>query len=355
MAPVYALDGALAPIGLLADRRGDRGRPRGLPAGDPARRGARRPLPRAPGAHRPGARAERGLPGHRAAARRRGRGRRRLHRQPQPRRRRALARRSPTARPRPARSAATSSSPPSSTTSARSPCPKEIINKAGPLDDEEWKVMRRHTIEGERMLKRVGGVLAEVGTHRPLLARALRRQRLPGRPGRRGDPDRGADRHLLRRLQRDDDDPLLPQGDAARGGDRRAAGLRRAPSSTPRWSTPSSSWSSRARSEPPLRRAPRRVTARWRDAPAALPDRRQQPRLPRLLRPARVDRDQRRAADQRDLRPRLDAGENHRRAPSAGRRRRLGRRHVAAARRPTTSTRPSANRAPTCCASSGRT
>jgi HD-GYP domain-containing protein (c-di-GMP phosphodiesterase class II) len=42
--------------------------------------------------------------------------------------------------------------------------PDEIINKKGPLDDEEWKVMRRHTIEGERMLKRIGGVLAEVGT-----------------------------------------------------------------------------------------------------------------------------------------------------------------------------------------------
>lgn len=41
--------------------------------------------------------------------------------------------------------------------------PKEIINKAGPLDAEEWKVMHRHTIEGETMLQRVGGVLAEVG------------------------------------------------------------------------------------------------------------------------------------------------------------------------------------------------
>lgn len=41
--------------------------------------------------------------------------------------------------------------------------PKEIINKPGPLDDDEWKVMRQHTIEGEEMLKRVGGVLAEVG------------------------------------------------------------------------------------------------------------------------------------------------------------------------------------------------
>jgi HD domain len=41
--------------------------------------------------------------------------------------------------------------------------PKEIINKPGPLDDDEWKIMHRHTIEGEAMLNRVGGVLAEVG------------------------------------------------------------------------------------------------------------------------------------------------------------------------------------------------
>jgi hypothetical protein len=41
--------------------------------------------------------------------------------------------------------------------------PDEIINKAGPLDEAEWEIMRQHTIEGERMLKRIGGVLAEVG------------------------------------------------------------------------------------------------------------------------------------------------------------------------------------------------
>jgi HD-GYP domain-containing protein (c-di-GMP phosphodiesterase class II) len=41
--------------------------------------------------------------------------------------------------------------------------PKEIINKPGPLDPEEWKVMYRHTIDGEEMLDRVGGVLSEVG------------------------------------------------------------------------------------------------------------------------------------------------------------------------------------------------
>ena len=41
--------------------------------------------------------------------------------------------------------------------------PKEIINKEGPLDEDEWKIMHRHTIEGEEMLNRVGGVLSEVG------------------------------------------------------------------------------------------------------------------------------------------------------------------------------------------------
>ena len=41
--------------------------------------------------------------------------------------------------------------------------PKEIINKPGPLTDDEWLVIRTHTIEGQRMLDRVGGLLSEVG------------------------------------------------------------------------------------------------------------------------------------------------------------------------------------------------
>ena len=41
--------------------------------------------------------------------------------------------------------------------------PKEIINKPGKLTDAEWTVIKTHTVEGERMLKRVGGVLGEVG------------------------------------------------------------------------------------------------------------------------------------------------------------------------------------------------
>jgi HD-GYP domain-containing protein (c-di-GMP phosphodiesterase class II) len=41
--------------------------------------------------------------------------------------------------------------------------PGEIINKPGPLTAEERRVVETHTIEGERMLEQVGGLLAEVG------------------------------------------------------------------------------------------------------------------------------------------------------------------------------------------------
>jgi putative nucleotidyltransferase with HDIG domain len=41
--------------------------------------------------------------------------------------------------------------------------PKEIINKPSRLSESEWAVMRRHTIEGQRMLERVGGALTRVG------------------------------------------------------------------------------------------------------------------------------------------------------------------------------------------------
>jgi putative nucleotidyltransferase with HDIG domain len=41
--------------------------------------------------------------------------------------------------------------------------PKEIINKPGALDEHEWRIIRTHTIEGQRMLERVGGFMREVG------------------------------------------------------------------------------------------------------------------------------------------------------------------------------------------------
>jgi putative nucleotidyltransferase with HDIG domain len=41
--------------------------------------------------------------------------------------------------------------------------PKEIINKPGPLDDDERAIVQTHTLEGQRMLNRVGGFMREVG------------------------------------------------------------------------------------------------------------------------------------------------------------------------------------------------
>jgi HD-GYP domain-containing protein (c-di-GMP phosphodiesterase class II) len=41
--------------------------------------------------------------------------------------------------------------------------PDAIINKPGPLDDTEWAIMKTHTIEGQRMLDQVGGLLTSVG------------------------------------------------------------------------------------------------------------------------------------------------------------------------------------------------
>jgi HD-GYP domain-containing protein (c-di-GMP phosphodiesterase class II) len=41
--------------------------------------------------------------------------------------------------------------------------PAEIINKPGPLDLAERAIINRHTIDGEKMLEKVGGLLGDVG------------------------------------------------------------------------------------------------------------------------------------------------------------------------------------------------
>jgi HD-GYP domain-containing protein (c-di-GMP phosphodiesterase class II) len=41
--------------------------------------------------------------------------------------------------------------------------PSAIINKPGPLDDDERRVMMTHTVLGEEMLEQIGGLLGEVG------------------------------------------------------------------------------------------------------------------------------------------------------------------------------------------------
>ena len=87
----------------------------------------------------------------------------------------------------------------------------------------------------------------------------------------------------------------------------------------------------------------------------ALPDRRQQPRLPRVLRAAGLDRDLAGRAHERDLRLREHAREDPHRVRAEGDDRRLGRGHVRA-RGPLRALQGGAKAAArTCCASSGRT
>lgn len=41
--------------------------------------------------------------------------------------------------------------------------PKRIINKRGPLDEREWALIKTHTIEAQRMLDRIGGMMSGIG------------------------------------------------------------------------------------------------------------------------------------------------------------------------------------------------
>ena len=41
--------------------------------------------------------------------------------------------------------------------------PKEIINKPGKLDEREWAIIKTHTIEGQKMLEKIGGFMREIG------------------------------------------------------------------------------------------------------------------------------------------------------------------------------------------------
>lgn len=41
--------------------------------------------------------------------------------------------------------------------------PKEIINKPGPLSSDEWEIVKTHTLEGQRMLDQVGGLMRSIG------------------------------------------------------------------------------------------------------------------------------------------------------------------------------------------------
>ena len=72
--------------------------------------------------------------------------------------------------------------------------------------------MKTHTIVGEADARADRRPARRGRRDRPLLPRALGRQRLSGRARGRGDPARGAHRLRVRRVERDDDRPLVPQG-----------------------------------------------------------------------------------------------------------------------------------------------
>ncbi len=116
--------------------------------------------------------------------------------------------------------------------------PAEIINKPGKLTDEEWRIMKTHTIEGERMLAKIGGLLGRVGH---LVRSCHERWDGKGYPDEldsRGHPARRPDRLRLRRVQRDDD--------------RSARTARPAPPTrrSPRWSSAPGRSSTRRSSRP---------------------------------------------------------------------------------------------------------
>ena len=99
--------------------------------------------------------------------------------------------------------------------------PDEILRKPGPLTPEERAEMQRHTVVGHEILAdSESELLPHRGDDRADPSRALRRQRLPAGPGRRGDPARGADHRGRRRLRRPAQRPLLPAGDQRRRGGR---------------------------------------------------------------------------------------------------------------------------------------
>ena len=62
--------------------------------------------------------------------------------------------------------------------------PDAILTKPGPLDEDEWAFIRRHTIIGERIIA-AAPALTPRGRARARQPRALGRRRLPGRARRR--------------------------------------------------------------------------------------------------------------------------------------------------------------------------
>ena len=90
--------------------------------------------------------------------------------------------------------------------------PDAILRKPGPLNDQEWEVMRTHTLIGERILAAA------------LPSRPSPRSRPPDR---RGDPSRRAHHRRLRCLRSDGRGPAVAHSPERAGGAGRASPMRR--------------------------------------------------------------------------------------------------------------------------------
>ena len=140
--------------------------------------------------------------------------------------------------------------------------PKAILHKPGPLTPAEWEIVKRHPDDGARMLREVGGYLADIGA---LVRHHHERWDGGGYPdglaGER-DPARLAHRLRLRRVLGDDHRPLLPAGadDRVRAG---GAARRRGQPVRSRRRRKRSAACSRARSCSGSRAEAARSTCRW--------------------------------------------------------------------------------------------
>ena len=81
--------------------------------------------------------------------------------------------------------------------------PDDIIHKPGPLDDVEWRIMRQHTLVGERILAAAPALKAVARLVR-LSHERWDGEGYPDRLGGEAIPRRRAHHRRLRHLRRDD-------------------------------------------------------------------------------------------------------------------------------------------------------
>ena len=104
--------------------------------------------------------------------------------------------------------------------------PDEILNKPGPLDDDEWEFMRRHTVIGERIILAAPSLAPTAGLVRSSHER-FDGTGYPDALGGERDPARRQHHRGLRRLRRDGLQAALSRRDVAGRRARRATPLRR--------------------------------------------------------------------------------------------------------------------------------